>query len=173
MSDGVRTEDLRPLGEGHYGRKTDQPTPQELRAFRRDAQRRLSHPLVWFDQAARELIGRAFGTVIAEQRLTCYACAVMRNHAHLVIRKHRLKAEDMMLRLREASRRLLSERRIVPAYHPVWSSDPYVAFKDTPQAVRAAIHYIRRNFVRHGIPPQSWDFVTPYANWPFHRRSES
>ena len=58
----------------------------------------------------------------------------------------------------------------MPAHHPLWSSDPYVAFKDTPQAVRAAIRYIQSNFAKHNIEPQDWGFAVPYDDWPFHKK---
>ncbi len=170
MTREIRTENVRAQGPGHYGRRGSQPSRQHLRAFSQDASRRLAHRLLWFEQPERQVLGEAFGKVVAEDRLTCYACAVMRNHAHLVVRRHRLKAEEMISRLREASRQALSRRKLMPPYHPLWSSDPYVAFKDTPSAVRTAIAYIQGNFVKHNVEPQDWDFVTPYDDWPFHKR---
>ena len=169
LSGEIRTENMRSAGAGHYGRKANQPSHPELRAFHREASSRLAHPLLWFDGPHRTALGEAFGEVIAANRLTCYACAAMRNHAHLVIRKHRLKAEAMIAKLKEASRRLLSKRGLLPPLHPLWSSDPYSAYKDTPQAVRAAIAYIQRNFAKHNIEPQRWEYVTPYDDWPFHK----
>jgi hypothetical protein len=170
MSRQIRTGNLRALGGGHYGRRQDQPRREDLRAFRRNASTRLAHTLLWFDAPQRQAIGEAFGAVIAAERLTCYACVVLRNHAHLVTRRHRLQAEEMISLLRERSRQLLSRRGPLPAYHPLWSSDPYVAFKDTPQAVSAAIRYIQSHFAKHNIEPQNWDFAVPYDNWPFHKK---
>ena len=173
MSRRIRNEAIRSLGDGHYGRRRKQPRSAELRAFYQGAKERLAHPVIWFEAPERNGIGEAFGEVIAEENLTCYVCAVLRNHAHLVIRKHRLKAEEMIARLRQASRRELSSRQLIPTDHPLWSSDPYVAYKDSTEAVRAAIAYVHDNFAKHGIAPQKWTFVAHYNDWPFHKRRGS
>jgi len=170
MSREVRTEGMIGRGEPHYGRRRNQPTRPELRRFRREAEARLQHPVLWFEEEPRRHIGEAFGQVIVAERLTCYACAVLRNHAHLVVRKHRLRGEEIIDLLKPTSRQALSAKGLLPAFHPLWSSDRCDIFKDTPEAVRAAIDYVRLNLPKHNLPEQHWDFVQPYDNWPFHNR---
>lgn len=161
---------LRQLGEIHFGRREEQPTPEEIRAFYAQAKELLTHPVVWFDGAAMKIAGEAFGELIRGEGLTCYACAVLRNHAHLLVRRHRMKATEMIEALKTASREALATQGRVSRKHPVWSQDPYVAYKDTTAAVRAAVQYIGGNFAKHRLDPQAWDFVVPYNNWPFHNR---
>lgn len=48
-----------------------------------------------FDDDEIALIGSVIGEAISEQGNTCYACAIMPDHVHLLIRRHRDKAEDM------------------------------------------------------------------------------
>jgi len=169
LSSEFRNVDLRVLGEIHHGRKKTQPSVREIRSFYEKAQSLLKYPVLWFDAARMQVIGDAFGEVIRHERLTCYACAVLRNHAHVVIRRHRLRHSRMLELLKAKSKEALVKSKLVPPGHPVWSLDPYVAFKDTTRAVRAAIDYVEGNFVKHHTPRQDWNFLALYDNWPFHK----
>jgi len=111
-------------------------------------------------------LGESFGQVVSGEGLTCYACAVLRNHAHLLVRKHKLKAEDMIHLLKTASASVLVQRGFVPQGHPVWSTNDYVAYKDSPPAIWAAVDYIADNLRKHRMESQTWPFVTPYDGWP-------
>ena len=62
---------------------------EELRSFYRQAKPLLDFPVFWIDDAKSQAIGKAFGEVIARQNYTVWACAILSNHAHLVIRRHR------------------------------------------------------------------------------------
>lgn len=170
LSREFRSPGLEALGAIHFGRRSSQPSGEQIRSFYEAAAGRLKYPVVWFDGAKRQAIAEAFGRIVWTEKLTCYACAVMRNHAHLLIRRHRLRAQEMIGILKDGSREALVEKGLVPPSHPVWSEDPYVAYKDTTRAVRAAICYVNANFRKHRIPAQSWAFVVPYDDWPFHRR---
>ena len=162
--------DLAGLAEKHFGRKKVQPSVEELRAFYRRAQKRLAMPTLWWDGAERHELVRAFGEVIERERLTCYACAVLRNHAHLLVRKHRLKAEEMIGILKDTGRRRLREKRMAGVDHPVFSADSCHVFKSTPQLVRNCVQYINDNYRKHNIPCVACDFVVPYDDWPFHKK---
>lgn len=170
LSTELRNPQLQALGAIHLGRKKDQPSLAQIKAFYAKAQKLLQHQLLWYGDDCRRAIGEAFGSAVRSQRLTCYACGVMRNHAHLLIRRHRLKPREMIDMLKEVPRDALRNRGFAPRNHPVWSDDPYVAYKDTPDGVRAAIDYIQGNFKKHGIPPQEWDFVVSYDDWPYHKK---
>jgi len=165
-----RNPELRRLGEIHFGRRANQPGLDQLKAFYAEAQRYLKYPVLWFRNAHMRAIGQAIGEVVAAEKLTCYACGIMRNHVHVVVRVHRMKDTEMVRAFAQASHRALVTERLVDPTHPVWSQDRNVRYKDTPQAVRAAIEYVHRNFVKHNLPPQDWSFVVPYDGWPFHKR---
>src|SRR5438105_4144385 len=92
----VRVEPIKSLGDIHQGRKAIQPSSKELREFFRQAHDVLAHPVLPFDDDEIVLIGKTIGVAIAEQGYTCYACAVMPDHVHLLIRRHRDKAEQMV-----------------------------------------------------------------------------
>ena len=149
-----------------------QPSRGELRDFYRRAEPLLNHPIIWFDHAKRQVVAEAFREVVREERYTVYACAVLSNHAHLVIRRHRDDALTMLTRLADASRlRLRSPRKTtIHPDHPIWSQRPYNVFLYTPEDVRGRIDYVNHNPLKEGLPPQDWDFVAIYDNWPHHKQ---
>src|SRR4051794_7574141 len=81
------------LGALHFGRKRVQPAGTEVRGFYDKARNVLRFELRTFSPKERRLIGEVFGHVIAAERYTCYACVVMPDHVHLLLRKHRHTAE--------------------------------------------------------------------------------
>jgi REP element-mobilizing transposase RayT len=168
-SQTIRSDWLTELGDIHYGRKRVQPPGREIRQFYDRAAEVLKHPLVTFDEAERAIIAEAFSDVIARERYTCYACAVMPDHVHLLIRKHKHTAEVMVEHLMQASRdRLIDTQRRDPD-HPTWAAGlGWRVFLDHPDDVRRTIGYIERNPIKIGLPAQHWPFVTPYNNWPLH-----
>ncbi len=172
MSEEVAAGKLFPLGAPHYGRKRVQPQRDELRAFQRKARALLEHDPIWFDPAKRQAIAEAFGEVVRARRYTCYACAILSNHAHLVIRKHRDKAETMMRELEIASTTRLCRFADVPNDHPVWSGRPYKRFLDTPKAAARTIRYVEDNPGKSRLPRQTYDFVRPYrGEWRGKRKT--
>jgi len=170
MSEELRSPEIQRLGEVHLGRRDVQPTQDQLKAFYREAEQHLAHPVLWFEREHRDTIGRAFGTVIADERLTCYACAVLQNHVHVLIRKHRLKAEGIAHRLKTVSCDAMRTLSNVPDVHPVWAQRTDTRYKDTTERVWICVDYINDNFRKHRIEVQEWDFVTPYDDWPLHKR---
>ncbi len=170
MSLEVYSPKLAELAQVHFGRKKKQPSREELRAFYREAREYLAYQVLWFDDAERQAITDAIGRIIEREKLTCYACAVLTNHVHLLMRKHRLSSEHMLGAFKDGIRGHLQTREHVPADHPVFSADHRVLFKSTTESVRRCITYIAGNPRKHGLPPQEHDFVAPYDNWPFHRK---
>lgn len=94
-SDEIREEKLVDLGPVHKGRKRHQPSREELREFKRDAEGKLEFPLLWFDDAKRQALGKSVEDVVSKEGYTVWACAIMRNHIHLCIRRHRDDAKTM------------------------------------------------------------------------------
>ncbi len=163
----IASECIADLGELHQGRKRIQPAGWEIRAFYEKARELLQFPLLTFDETHRHEIGAAFGSVIEAERYTCYACAVMPDHVHLLIRKHKHIAEEMIERLQHASRaRLVETHRTID--HPVWGGPGWKVFLDHPDEVRRTIAYIEKNPLPLRLPKQQWPFVREYDGWPLH-----
>ena len=169
-SSTISTDVLAMLGELHEGRKTVQPASSDIRKFYAAAQTFLKHELRTFDQSGREILAESFAEVIAEQKYTCYACAIMPDHVHLVIRKHRDVAEVMIEKLQSASAgRLCEAASGWGRDHPVWGGPGWKVFLDHPDEVERTIGYVQRNPDPLGMPRQHWPFVAAYDRWPLHR----
>ena len=120
----IRVELIKPLGEIHYGRKLVQPSSAKLREFFEQARDVLKHPVLTFDDEEIALLGMTIGTEIIERGYTCYACAIMPDHVHLLIRRHRDKAEQMIEQFQKATRAALIDAGKRAQTHPVWTAGP-------------------------------------------------
>jgi Transposase IS200 like len=103
----VRTDVLAELGDLHHGRKRVQPSGSKVRDFQERAEDLLKHPRLSFDEFVVEQIAAAFVEVVADEKYTCYACAIMPDHVHILIRKHKHDAEEMIKNLQKRSRKQL------------------------------------------------------------------
>jgi REP element-mobilizing transposase RayT len=167
-SKSVHRKLLAELGELHYGRRAIQPAQAVVREFYEEAEGRLQFPVLHYSETQRELIGAGLREGMSAHRYTCYACAVMPDHVHLLIRKHKHQVEEMIENLQDASRSRLSGSLDVSPVHPIWTKGGWKVFLDTPQHVWPVIRYIERNPGKEGLAPQRWEFVKAYDNWPFH-----
>jgi REP element-mobilizing transposase RayT len=169
----IRNDVIAELGELPYGRKRVQPAGRVVQRFREQAADVLKHPLLTFDEAAREEIAIAFAQVVTVQHYTCYACAIMPDHVHILIRKHKHQAEEMMQHLKDASRNRLIATGHRAADHPVWTSGTgWKVFLETPDDIHRTVRYIERNPSPLGLPVQRWKFVAEYDNWLLHKRAK-
>lgn len=158
------------LGELHHGRKAAQPPRATIREFYESAKAVLKFPLLSFDADARGVIGTAFAETVEEHRYTVYACAIMPDHVHIVIRKHKHDAELMADNLRERSRARLVQAKLRDADHPTWTGGHcWTVFLDHPREVRRTMQYVEQNPDKIGLPRQAWPFVQQYDNWPLHK----
>jgi REP element-mobilizing transposase RayT len=158
-------EQIAELGEGHHGRKSVQPPGREIKQFYDQARDALKHPLLTFDAEDLKVVAKSFAQVMTERRYTCYACALMPDHVHALIRKHRDHAETIIENLQNASReKLIQAERRAPT-HPVWGGPGWKVFLYTQQDMVRIIDYIEQNPLKAGRPAQHWDFVKPYDGW--------
>jgi len=172
MSMATYCPELAQMARSHFGRRETQPPREELRAFYREAQKRLAYPVLWWEEPHRRTLVAACGSVVRKANLTCYACAVLRNHAHLLIRRHRLRGEEMLSLLKEAGRAGLRGEGLAGSGHPVFSADRACFFKFTTDAVHACVEYIENNNVKHRLAPIPCEFVVPYDNFPYHHHKK-
>jgi REP element-mobilizing transposase RayT len=172
MSRSIACDVLAELGALHHGRKRVQPPSSVIRRFYEDAEDLLKFPLLTFDPVEIDAIAEGFTSVIQEERYTCYACAIMPDHIHILVRKHRDRAEDMIAKLQQGTRRCVIDRRVREVFHPVWGGDGWKVFLDSPADIRRTIRYIEQNPIKARLPAQTWEFVSKYDNWPFHKRGK-
>ncbi|MBV8780878.1 MAG: transposase [Phycisphaerae bacterium] len=166
-SQTIRNDVLKELGDLHLGRKKVQPHSFVIREFYDDARSLLKHSILSFTSTHRSIIANAFARVIAADKYTCYACALMPDHVHILIRKHKQSIEEISQRLHDRSRTAMQS---VFANHPIWSGGcGWKVFLEHPDEIRRTIRYIEQNPIKIGLPAQNWDFVTrPYDDWPLH-----
>jgi len=164
----VRKAHIEPLGDIHFGRRTIQPAGTDVRAFYEQAAQILKHPLLEVRGRCVDIVAEAFDSVIHNEQYTCYACAIMPDHVHVLIRKHKHCAEEMIDRLQEASRLALLESELFPLSHPAWTRGGWKVFLDHPDEVQRTIPYIENNPIKIGLPRQRWPFVVAYDRWPLH-----
>ena len=94
---GARSRASRPqLGALHQGRKLVQPSPAELRKFQKTASEVLTHKTFQFTLEEVFITAESIRQVIEEHEYTCYQAAFMPDHVHLVMRRHRHYAEQMI-----------------------------------------------------------------------------
>jgi len=164
----IRNDLIAELGDLHHGRKRIQPASRDIRKFYEQAAGQLKHPLLSFDPSAFPLGANSIGAALKELGLTCYACAVMPDHVHLVIRKHRLLAEEMIEKIQLLARQRLVAEGVREADHPTWTRGGWKVFLDHPDEVGRTIRYVDRNPLAMRLPAQSWGFMQQYDDWPLH-----
>ena len=143
--------------------------PSKIREFQDRAEDFLKHPRLSFDDEARQVIATALAQTIADERYTCYACVIMPDHVHILIRKHKHLAEEMIENLMDRSRRQLCEVGYCARTHPVWSGGlGWKVCLDHPDEIRRTMAYIKKNPLAIGQACQEWPFVITYDGWPLH-----
>ncbi len=131
---------------------------------------RLKYPAVTFTGIQARAVGRGFANVVAHSDLTIWACSILPEHVHLVIRRHRYEVEKAVNFLKgDATRRLKAER-----LHPLaafaddkgpptpWAHKQWKVFLDSFEDIRRAIRYVQDNPEKEGKPRQEWAFVRPF-----------
>ena len=168
MSETIRSDVIAELGALHYGRKKAQPAGWVIGEFYARAARVLRHELLTFTPEEILVVGSALAETIGRQRYTCYACAVLADHVHVVIRKHRDLAPAMIAKMQADSRTWVRQLKGRDRSHPVWGGPGWVVFLDHPDDFRRTIRYTEGNPVKGGLEAQRWGFVKPYDGWPLH-----
>jgi len=165
-STAIFKDELKQLGAVYFGRKSVQPSRQAVKEFQERAEELLEHQRIRFTGEMITFVASGFSSTIQQRHYTCYACSIMPDHCHLVIRAHRDNAETMIAELQKASRLRLFEQNLLPMDHPVWIDGGWKVFLGTPDQIRGRIRYVENNPVKEGLPAQRWDFVTQYDGWP-------
>ena len=141
------------------------------RQVRFDAKGALKHPPVRFTGPQIQAIGRGFADFAAKSGLVVWACAILPDHAHLVIASHRYTVEQVAILLKGAATRQLLAEGLHPLANvqvrgdrqtKLWARGFWKVFLNAPHHVRCAIRYVESKPLKMGLPDQSWPFVRPY-----------
>jgi REP element-mobilizing transposase RayT len=163
----IRSAAIEALGDLHYGPARIQPGGQVIREFYEAATGVLKYPLVKFSPDEVSAIADAFASIIRDRGYTRYGCAIMPEHIHLLIRKHRDKAQAMIEAFQDASRAaVLAKPQVARGEnHPVWGGPGWKAYLETTEDMWRTEEYIHRNPPEAGLPAQQWPFVKTYDGW--------
>src|SRR5262249_41054035 len=143
-------------------------TRTEFLKFLGAAQARLEHEPITFNPEDVQAVGQGLRAAIAQQNYTCYACVIMPDHIHILIRKHKHHAEEMIFHLQRESHLSPRDHGLINLEHPVWGGHGWKVCLDEPEDIRRTIRYIEKNPLPLKMPVQKWDFVTEYDGWPLH-----
>ena len=130
---------------------------------------------VTFTGVQARAIGRGFANYVEKSGVTVWACAIMPDHAHLVIARHRYDVEVIgNLMKGEATKQLTGEKihpfqgikgpknRVPPCFARKW----WAVFLSTEEDIVRTIKYVEDNPVKAGLRPQTqtWPFVVNYPD---------
>lgn len=141
------------------------------------AKKALTYPPVVFDGHQALSVACGFRNYVEKSGATVWACAVMPDHAHLVIARHHYPIEQIGNLIKgEATKQLAADGRhpfqhmrkkdgtVPPAFARKW----WVVFEWTEEDVMRAIRYVENNPVKAGLRPQKWSFAVPFPT-RYHR----
>jgi REP element-mobilizing transposase RayT len=132
------------------------------RTKRLAAKRILKYPAVRLTGVQAQAACSGFSQAIREGGYAVYACAILPDHAHLVVARHLRSMPVIAGHLKGRATRELRERELWLPDRPVWGRRSWAVFLDLPADVLRAIRYAEQNPAKEGKPRQCWSFVTPF-----------
>jgi REP element-mobilizing transposase RayT len=127
------------------------------------AKRELTHPPTVFTGRQALEVGKAIADAAHENEVRVFACAVMPDHMHLVIRAGRIPPSRFVARCRSGASRRLHDAGLWPIERPIWGRGRWDIELETDADIRTRIRYVEQNPLQAGFPAQHWSFVTPFA----------
>jgi REP element-mobilizing transposase RayT len=134
-------------------------------------QAELQYKPVKFTSPQIECVGRALGEESHKYDLPVYAAAIMPDHTHLVIARKAQSAEQWIGYLKRAASRRLRETGLHPFRDQAkpdgrlptpWVEGGWKVYLHDDEEIIRTINYVNRNPEKAGLPPQRWNFITPY-----------
>jgi REP element-mobilizing transposase RayT len=141
------------------------------RAMRRAAREALKFPAVHLTGTQARAVGRGFAASARKGGVTLLACAILPEHVHLVVARHRCKVEWIVNQMKGAATRQLLEEILHPFARwrrpdgrvPMcWAAKLWKVYLDSDEDVARAIAYVENNPLQEGKPRQNWSFVTRF-----------
>jgi REP element-mobilizing transposase RayT len=136
------------------------------------AKQSLKYPEVRLTGIQARAVGRGFADYVERSGLCVWACAVLPDHVHLVLQRHRLSVEQLVIQLKGAA----TESLMCEGIHPLarcarrderppkcFARGQWKVFLNEDADLVRAIRYVEQNPVKDGLPVQRWGFVS--GNW--------
>ena len=116
-------------------------------------------------------VSNGFSSQAARSGYQIWACAILPEHPHLVIGRHRYKVEQIANLLKGAA----TTRLIADKIHPLaayakpnrrppgmWARNEWKVYLSSDEQIENVIAYVNDNPVKEGKPPQTWKWIMPY-----------
>lgn len=141
-------------------------------ALRSEMRNSLRYPPVRFTGEQALWIGRAFAQQVEKSGFSIHACAILREHTHFVVSRHRFEVEQVTNLLKGAATKMLIRRGLHPMHDLVpegatspspWTTGLWKVFLDSEDDIARSIDYVNDNPRREGKREQRWSFVVPYT----------
>jgi REP element-mobilizing transposase RayT len=141
------------------------------RAARRAAREALKFPAVHLTGVQARAVGRGFAASARKGGVTLLACAILPEHVHLVVARHRCKVEWIVNQLKGAATRQLLEETLHPFARcrwpdgrvPMcWAAKLWKVYLNSEEDIAQAVAYVENNPLKEGKPRQEWSFVTRF-----------
>ncbi len=160
------------------GDATKVETRRSVAGRRRDPQRRarlraalVREPVRWTGEQARA-VALGFADYCNRTGCVLWACAILPDHAHLVVKRHRIAIERVCEQLKGTATSELNRRGLHPfgeeprrdgRFPSPWARKGWWVYLDSEDDIRRAVRYANDNPARAGLRPQRWSCVTPYV----------
>ncbi len=150
-----------------YGRATKTDARRSVAGKRHDATARkaakgaLKRPPIFFTGIQAREIARGFASYAREAELRIFACAVLPDHMHLVLGRHRLEVEQLAIQPKAAATRSIKAAGLECPHRP-FARGEWKVYLETPADIRRAIRYVENNPLKENKPRQRWSFISPY-----------
>jgi REP element-mobilizing transposase RayT len=148
-----------------------QLSPAEL-AHREKIRRSLRYPPVQLTGRQALSVAAGFRQQAEKSQYTIWACAILPEHTHLVLARHRYKVETMVNLLKGSGTRQLMVDNQHPmicyakpgqSLPPLWARQAWKVYLDSEQQIENAIAYVYENPIKEGKRAQNWKWVTPFG----------
>jgi hypothetical protein len=137
---------------------------------RRAVKQHLKYPPVRLTRPQADSVSRGFVLAIKEGGYPCHACAILHDHAHLVLGRSSRPIERISGHLKSSAARQLTEDGLHPFQKvqlpdgrrpSLWGEGSWRVFIDNTDHLHAAIRYVEQNPLKERMSSQRWPFVVP------------
>jgi len=108
-------------------------------------------------------VGRGIAKAAYESDYVVFACCIMPDHVHLVVKIQSRHPKQMIGHFKARATQRLSKENLYPIAEACpespWSRGGWCVYIDTSEQLSQAIRYVNENPVREKFPRQSWSFV--------------
>jgi REP element-mobilizing transposase RayT len=163
-----------------FGEATKVTTRRSLAHSTHDVQLRLAakralryEPVTFSGEQALE-ISRGFQMAMRRSGFVLHACAILPEHVHVVVGRHRIHGKQIMNQLKGEASKALARAGLHPfqevflprgCRHMPWAEKGWTVYLNSEEEVHRAVVYVQKNPTKEGLAAQKWGFVTPYRGW--------